>query len=196
MQTLVLASTSPYRQALLERLQLPFITHAPNIDETPLPNETPEALVKRLSYEKAKAVAAYHPQAVIIGSDQVATLEGNIIGKPNNHENAKLQLRQSSGKTVTFLTGLTVLNVATGKVDTVIDSFDVTFRKLSDEQIESYLFKEKPYDCAGSFKSEGLGIVLFEEMKGKDPTSLIGLPLIALTDLLHASTANPLNWTV
>lgn len=184
MQTLVLASTSPYRQALLERLQLPFITHAPNIDETPLPNETPEELVKRLSCEKAKAVAIHYPQAVVIGSDQVATLEGNIIGKPNDHENAKQQLRQSSGKTVTFLTGLTVFNTATGKVDTVIDSFEVTFRKLNEQQIESYLLKEKPYDCAGSFKSEGLGIVLFEKMEGNDPTSLIGLPLIQLTTLL------------
>lgn len=184
MDYLVLASTSPYRKALLERLQIPFVTHSPDVDESPLPGEAPEALVKRLSYDKAKAVAAHYPQAVIIGSDQVATLKGNIIGKPGNHENAKAQLQTASGKTVTFLTGLTVLNTTNGNAQTTIDHFEVTFRMLSDDQIETYLSKEKPYNCAGSFKSEGLGIALFTEMKGKDPTSLIGLPLIELTSLL------------
>jgi MAF protein len=192
MRCLVLASTSPYRKALLERLQMPFVTHSPDVDESPLPGEAPEALVKRLSYDKAKAVAAHYPQAVIIGSDQVATLKGNIIGKPGNHENAKAQLQTASGKTVTFLTGLTVLDTTNGNAETTIDHFEVTFRTLSGDQIDAYLYKEQPYDCAGSFKSEGLGITLFEEMKGKDPTSLIGLPLITLTHLLNNAGINPL----
>lgn len=195
MQPIVLASTSAYRKALLERLKLPFITHAPHIDETPLPNELPKALVERLSYEKANAVAAYYPQAVIIGSDQVAILDGCILGKPGNHEAAKGQLKHSSGKTVTFLTGLTVLNNITHTAETIVDRYEVTFRPLSEQEIEHYLLKDKPYDCAGSFKSEGLGITLFEEMRGKDPTSLIGLPLISLTTLLNKLGINVVNHT-
>lgn len=193
MQLIVLASTSIYRKTLLERLQLPFITHSPNINETPLPNETPESLVRRLSYEKAQAVAVYHPEAVIIGSDQVAVLNGQIIGKPGSHKAAKDQLQRSSGKTISFLTGLTVFNSATASADTVVDAYEVTFRTLNNTEIESYLLKEKPYDCAGSFKSEGLGIALFEEMKGDDPTSLIGLPLISLTRLLKNVGISVLN---
>lgn len=184
MTQLVLASTSSYRRTLLERLMLPFDTAAPETDESPLENETPDALVARLSEAKARAVSAQYPDALIISSDQVAVLDGQILGKPGNHQNAVQQLRAASGCEVTFLTGLCLLNSKTQKCHVKIVPFSVVFRSLTDAQIEQYLLKDKPYNCAGSFKSEGLGISLFEKMEGNDPNALIGLPLIELTTLL------------
>ena len=184
MTQLVLASTSPYRQELLKRLGLPFVTASPNVDEAAIDGETPEQLVKRLAELKARAVAETHPDALIIGSDQVAVLNNQILGKPGNHETAMQQLTNASGKKVLFLTGLCLLNTATDKTQTTVDKFSVEFRQLSAIQIENYLQREKPYDCAGSFKSEGLGISLFEKMEGDDPNTLIGLPLITLINML------------
>jgi MAF protein len=184
MKTLVLASTSPYRRELLERLGIPFETASPNVDETKVDGETPEQLVKRLSETKARAVAVDFPDALIIGSDQVAVLDDQILGKPGNHETAVQQLSNASGKNVLFFTGLCLLNNATGKTQTSVDIFSVKFRQLSASQIENYLQREKPYDCAGSFKSEGLGISLFKKMEGDDPNALIGLPLITLVNML------------
>lgn len=181
---LVLASTSPYRRELLERLGLPFKTISPSIDETALPDETPEQLVKRLAESKARAVASDYPDSLIIGSDQVAVLNNKILGKPGNHEKATQQLRNASGQKVTFQTGLCLLNTRTDNCQIIVEPFSVVFRKLTDEQIENYLQREKPYDCAGSFKSEGLGISLFEKMAGDDPNALIGLPMIALVTML------------
>ena len=183
---LVLASTSPYRRALLERLGLTFETAAPDTDETPLENETPNALVARLSEAKARAIAAQFPNALIIGSDQVAILDDQVLGKPGNHENAIQQLQAASGRRVNFLTGLCLLNNKTGHCHVTVVPFSVVFRSLSERQIEQYLLRDKPYQCAGSFKSEGLGISLFEKMEGDDPNALIGLPLIELTTLLAA----------
>ncbi|HHI93277.1 MAG TPA: septum formation inhibitor Maf [Gammaproteobacteria bacterium] len=181
---LVLASTSPYRRALLERLGLPFVTATPDTDENPLENETPDALVARLSEAKARAVATQFSDALIIGSDQVAVLGNQALGKPGNHEKAIQQLQAASGRRVTFLTGLCLLNSKTGSCHVTVVPFSVVFRPLSNTQIEQYLLREKPYHCAGSFKSEGLGISLFEKMEGDDPNALIGLPLIQLTTLL------------
>lgn len=186
MRRLVLASTSPYRKALLHRLGLPFETASPTTDETPLAGETSEHLVRRLAEAKARAVAERFPDALIIGSDQVAVLEGVILGKPGNHDTALAQLRAASGKRVSFLTGLCLVNAGTGRAQTEVVTFDVVFRKLSAAQIEAYLRKETPYDCAGSFKSEGLGIALFERLEGDDPNALIGLPLIRLIAMLDA----------
>jgi len=182
---LVLGSTSVFRKELLERLQLNFMTDSPDIDETPLTNETPKDYVLRLSLEKAKAVAARHPNALIIGSDQCSVLEGEIRGKPHTHENAIKQLSESSGKRVSFLTGLCLYNSKTEEYQLEMVPFHVDFRELSSDEIESYLLAEKPYSCAGSFKSEGLGITLFERLIGDDPTSLIGLPLIRLSSMLR-----------
>ncbi|MDH5191852.1 MAG: Maf-like protein [Gammaproteobacteria bacterium] len=190
MMKLVLASTSPFRKELLQRLDIPFETASPDIDESPQFGETPEQLVARLSEQKARAVAKQFPDSLIIGSDQVATLDDNIIGKPRNHENAVKQLQNASGQRVVFYTGLCLLNTASGNTQTEVIPFSVTFRKLTDEQIENYLKKEQPYNCAGSFKSEGLGIVLFEKLEGNDPNSLIGLPLIALVDMLKNEKFN------
>ena len=184
MTQLVLASTSPYRRELLERLGIPFETASPNVDEAVLTGETPEQLVKRLAESKARAVAESHPEALIIGSDQVAVLDNNILGKPGNHEAAVQQLSNASGKKVLFLTGLCLLNSSTNSIQTSVEKFSVKFRQLSTAQIENYLQREEPYDCAGSFKSEGLGISLFEKMEGDDPNALIGLPMIALTRML------------
>ena len=178
-----LASTSPFRKELLERLGIPFVTVAPDVDETPQANETPEALVRRLSEDKARAMTASH-QGLIIGSDQVATTGNNILGKPGTHQRAFEQLQGLSGKRVTFQTGLCLLNTGTGEAQLDVIPFIVKFRPLGDDQIERYLQQEQPYNCAGSFKSEGLGITLFEYMEGTDPTALIGLPLIRLTDML------------
>lgn len=186
MRPLVLASTSPYRKALLQRLGLPFETASPAADETPLPGETPDQLVRRLAEAKARAVAKQFPDALIIGSDQVAVLEGAILGKPGTHAAAMAQLRAASGKRVSFRTGLCLLNSGTGGAQVEVVSFDVCFRELTGEQIESYLRKEMPYDCAGSFKSEGLGIALFQRLEGDDPNALIGLPLIRLIAMLEA----------
>jgi len=159
---LILASSSPYRRQLLEKLRLPFETFSPDIDETALPYETPEAMVTRLAELKARAAGNQHSDALIIGSDQVAVLNGNIIGKPGNHETATRQLKAASGKRIVFYTGLCLLNSATGRTQIETIPYTVVFRPLSEQQIENYLRKEQPYNCAGSFKSEGLGIVLFE----------------------------------
>jgi len=181
---LVLASTSPYRRELLGRLGLPFETASPNIDETVSPDETPEQLVRRLAESKARAVAFDFPDSLIIGSDQVAVLNGHILGKPGNHDKAVAQLRNASGNKVIFLTGLCLLNTSTNHCQVTAEEYAVVFRQLSESQIESYLRREQPYDCAGSFKSEGLGITLFEKMEGNDPNSLVGLPLIELINML------------
>ena len=184
-QPLILASTSPYRRALLERLGLPFAVANPETDETPLPDEAPEALSLRLSEAKARAVAAQFPDALIIGSDQVATVDGKIYGKPGSHECAVAQLRELSGKTVNFYTALSLLDTATGLADNRGVPTLVTFRRLAEIEIERYLNKEPAYNCAGSAKSEGLGISLLSRLHGDDPTALIGLPLIALCDMLR-----------
>ena len=182
---IVLGSTSPFRKELLERLNLDFITDSPDIDETPLANELPEAYVQRLSLEKAKVVAARHPNSLIIGSDQCSILDGEIRGKPHTHENAVKQLSASSGKRVSFLTGLCVYDSTDDSYQLEMVPFHVDFRELSVTEIESYLQAEKPYNCAGSFKSEGLGITLFKSLQGNDPTALIGLPLIKLSEMLR-----------
>jgi 7-methyl-GTP pyrophosphatase len=184
-QPLVLASTSVYRRALLERLKIPFETATPDIDESPLPGETALQASRRLSREKAGAVMASHPDALIIGSDQVALLDGQLLGKPLNHENAVRQLTAMRGKTVIFYTALTLLNARNGEMQTEVAENRVTFRNYSDEEIQSYLRKEQPYHCAGSAKSEGLGIALISRMEGDDPNALIGLPLISLVNLLQ-----------
>ena len=184
-QLLVLASTSIYRSELLKRLQLPFETVAPNVDETPLPDESARATSVRLAQEKARAVASSYPNALIIGSDQVALLEGEQLGKPLTHENAVRQLRAMRGKTTCFYTALTLLNSKTGHLQTEVAENYVTLRDLSDAEIEGYLRKEQPYHCAGSAKSEGLGIALMSQMTGDDPNALIGLPLILLIGMLR-----------
>ncbi len=190
---LVLASTSPYRKAILEKINLSFITVSPDTDETMLNNEEPDSLVARLAREKASSIKSNYPQHLIIGSDQVATLEDRtILTKPLTHEKATQQLQRCSGKTVRFHTGLSLLNSATNNQQTVIERFDVLFRTLSDSEIENYLITEKPYHCAGSFKVEGLGICLFERLIGDDFNSLIGLPLIRLLQLLRNEGVNPL----
>lgn len=182
---LVLASTSPYRKELLQRLGLEFITAAPNVDEARRPAETPEQLVRRLAEEKARIVANKFPDALIIGSDQVAVIDAEILTKPGTHENAVRQLQRCSGQSVTFLTGLCLCNARSGKAHTEVVPFRVHFRPLNTTQIENYLRREQPYNCAGSFKSEGLGIALFERLEGDDPAALIGLPLIRLTRMLE-----------
>jgi len=185
MQPLVLASTSPYRKELLQRLGLEFVTAAPDVDESHQPGETPEHLVRRLAEEKARAVAQKFPDALIIGSDQVAVIGSEILTKPGTHENAVSQLQRCSGQAVTFLTGLCLFNARSGKAQIEAVPFRVHFRALNAAQIENYLRREQPYNCAGSFKSEGLGIVLFERLEGDDPATLIGLPLIRLTRMLE-----------
>lgn len=187
MLPLVLASSSPYRRELLSRLRLPFTWSAPQIDETRHPNEDADTLVRRLSLEKAQALSAAHPQHLIIGSDQVAVLGTQTLGKPHTLERAREQLLAASGNSVTFLTGLTLLNSATGQQQTDCVPFTVHFRPLSEAQIMRYLSAEQPFDCAGSFKAEGLGISLFRSTEGSDSNSLIGLPLIRLVDMLQAS---------
>ena len=182
---LILASSSPFRRELLSRLMIPFEVVAPEVDETACPGETPQALVERLAIAKAQAVAAKHPQALIIGSDQVAVHAGEIVGKPLTHERAVAQLKIASGKTVTLYTGLALINSATGRVQSEVVPYRVLFRSLSDAQIENYLRKEQPYHCAGSVKSEGLGVALLERFEGEDPATLIGLPLIRLIRMLE-----------
>lgn len=182
---LVLGSTSPFRRELLGRLGIAFETAAPNVDETRRPEESPQQLVLRLAEAKAKAAAQGFGQALVIGSDQVACTDGRILGKPGDRDNARAQLRNASGKRVSFYTGLCLYNSATGNSQLVCEPFHVHFRTLSDAQIERYLDREKPYNCAGSFKSEGLGIALFEKLEGDDPNALIGLPLIRLVAMLE-----------
>ena len=184
---LVLASPSPYRCELLKRLQFPFNVVAPNVDETPLASELSVALAERLALAKAQAVASIWPQAVVIGSDQVADLAGVAIGKPGNHIRATEQLRQMRGQTVVFHTALAVVCRENGFAQISLASVQVRFRRLTDAEIEHYLLAEQPYDCAGSAKSEGLGITLLESIDSDDPTALIGLPLIRTCNLLRAA---------
>ena len=186
--SLVLASTSPYRQTLLEKLGLPFTAIAPEVDETPLPSESAIELVKRLAIAKAKSGALLlqgnHANALVIGSDQVAVIENAIVGKPLTHANAVKQLTAASGRAITFYTGLALYNSATDYVTCDVEPFTVHFRTLAPAQIEDYVKREQPLYCAGSFKSEGLGISLFSALEGRDPNALIGLPLIMLVDML------------
>ncbi|MEE9330748.1 MAG: Maf family nucleotide pyrophosphatase [Methylophilaceae bacterium] len=189
-QTLILASSSAYRRELLQRLQIPFNTVSPHVDETALENEKPQEIALRLSQEKARKVGAEYPHALIIGCDQVATLDGEQLGKPLNHSNATKQLRKMRGKEVTFHSALCLFNADSGNMQAQVVPNLVKFRQLSDEQIESYLNKEQPYHCAGSAKSEGLGIALIARMIGEDPNALIGLPLIKLISMLQNENIN------
>lgn len=184
MKKLILGSTSPFRKEILAKLNIPFDCAKPNIDESALDNESPVALVERLAIEKAKAVASEYPDALIIGSDQVAMCDGEILGKPHNFENAVKQLEKFSNKTVVFYTGLCVYDSGLDYTTALVEPFLVHFKDLSRDEIENYLHAEQPYNCAGSFKSEGLGICLFEKLEGNDPNTLIGLPLIKLVALL------------
>ncbi|TBU97754.1 Maf family protein [Stutzerimonas kirkiae] len=184
MRSILLASSSPYRHALLQRLRLPFASASPDIDESPLPGENARDLVMRLAGEKARALAKRYPDHLIIGSDQVALLGEQVLGKPHDFERAREQLRAASASSVSFLTGLALLDSASGRLQVDCIPFTVHFRELDDALIERYLRAERPYDCAGSFKSEGLGIVLLRKTEGEDATSLVGLPLIRLVDML------------
>ncbi|ENG8676887.1 Maf family protein [Enterobacter hormaechei] len=192
MPNLVLASTSPYRRMLLEKLGIPFECAAPEVDETPQPGESPRHLVTRLAKEKAQSLAVRYPAHLIIGSDQVCVLDGEITGKPHTEENACQQLLRARGSIVTFYTGLALYNSASGHLQTECEPFDVHFRHLSEQEILNYVRRERPLNCAGSFKSEGLGIALFDKLDGRDPNSLVGLPLIALCQMLKREECNPL----
>ena len=183
-QILILASSSEYRRQLLHKLQIPFNSISPNVDESVLTGEKPQETALRLAQEKAKKIGSEYPHALVIGCDQVATLDGEQLGKPLNHNNATAQLQKMRGREVIFHSALCVYNAATGNMQAVVVPYLVKFRQLSDEQIESYLTKEQPYHCAGSAKSEGLGIALIERMLGEDPNALIGLPLIKLVTML------------
>lgn len=189
---LILASTSRYRSELLQRLRLPFDVISPGVDESPLAGEAPAALAQRLAVAKANAVAMQHPHAIVIGSDQVADLDGQSIGKPGTHERATLQLRAMRGATVVFQTAVAVVQRSTGFEQVELASVRVRFRHLSDVEIEHYLKLEEPYDCAGSAKCETLGIALLEVIESDDPTALIGLPLIRTCRLLRAAGLNVL----
>ena len=189
---LILASTSRYRRELLERLRLPFDVEHPGVDEAAQPGETPSTLATRLALAKAQAVAARHPQAVVIGSDQVAELDGQAIGKPHSHERAVAQLRAMSGRKVTFHTAVAVVSAQTGFARVQLAPVTVRFRRLSDTEIEHYLRAEQPYDCAGSAKCETLGIALLEAIESDDPTALVGLPLIRTCALLREAGIDPL----
>ncbi|MBS3803183.1 MAG: septum formation inhibitor Maf [Oleiphilaceae bacterium] len=193
---LVLASSSPYRRALLARLGLPFTTASPDIDETPNPGESSEGLAQRLAVGKARALSESYPDHWIIGSDQVAELpDGSRLAKPGTYPRAYQQLVKSSGQRVTFHTGLALIDTSTARIESLSEPFYVSFRNLTEIEIEHYLKTETPYDCAGSFKMEGLGIALFTEFSGRDPNCLVGLPLIALNDLFRAWGLNPLTVT-
>lgn len=191
-KTLILASSSVYRRALLQKLQIPFQSIAPNIDESPLAGETPQALVERLAIAKARAIAQSHPHALVIGSDQVAVVDGDVVGKPGDHATAVAQLRAASGRYLTLYTGLALIDSDSNRCQSEVVPFSVQFRRLNDAQIESYLRKERPYDCAGSVKSEALGIALIERFDGEDPNALVGLPLIRLVDMLARENIFPL----
>lgn len=184
---LILGSTSVYRRSLLERLRIPFDVESPHVDESALPGETPAALAQRLAMAKAQAVALRFPEAVVIGSDQVADLDGSALGKPGNHARAVQQLRGMSGRVVVFQTAVAVVCKASGFCQAALAPVTVQFRTLTDTEIENYLLAEQPYDCAGSAKSEGLGIALLERIENDDPTALIGLPLIRTSALLRAA---------
>ncbi|ADO09085.1 Maf-like protein yceF [Pantoea vagans C9-1] len=190
--SILLASTSPFRQALLRKLGLPFIAAAPEVDESPQPGENAEALVIRLAVAKAQALAGTYPRHWIIGSDQVCVLDGAIAGKPHTAENARAQLRAASGQAITFYTGLALFHPASGRLLQCCEPFVVHFRTLTDAEIAGYVEKEQPLQCAGSFKSEGLGICLFDRLEGRDPNTLVGLPLIALNGMLQQAGINPL----
>ncbi len=189
---LVLASTSPFRRELLSRLGLDFATAAPDCDETRRADETPSRLVQRLAEAKARAVAAQFPDALIIGSDQVACLDDQVLGKPGTRERAFAQLRQASGRSVVFATGLCLYDARSDQAQVCCEPYQVQFRTLSEAEIAGYVDREQPFGCAGSFKSEGLGIALFERLEGADPTGLIGLPLIRLCALLRKAGVDPL----
>jgi septum formation protein len=184
-QTLILASSSEFRRQLLQKLQIPFTSISPKVDETPLTTERPHETALRLAQEKAKKIGSEYPHALVIGCDQVATLDGEQLGKPGNHQNATKQLQFMRGKEVKFHSALCLYNAVTGNMQTEVVPYLVRFRQLTDEQIESYLSKEQPYQCAGSAKSEGLGVALIERMIGEDPNALIGLPLIKLVTMLQ-----------
>lgn len=188
---LVLASTSPYRKQLLNKLSLSFVTCSPDFDETPLEDETPLQLVKRLAKGKAESCNT-ESASLVIGSDQVCVIDGRIVGKPLSRENAIKQLMQQSGQSIQFYTGLALHNTVSGETDVKVDTFTVYFRRLTEEQVTRYVDIEKPYYCAGSFKSEGLGIALFDKLEGKDPNTLVGLPLIDLVDMLQQQGINVL----
>lgn len=181
---IVLASTSQYRKSILDKLQIPFDLASPDCDETPLPDETPQQLVQRLALSKAKSCHIDKP-ALVIGSDQVCVIDNKIVGKPHSRENAIKQLMAARGKTISFYTGIALYNTEAGKTQVELDTFKVHFRQLTQAQIESYVDKEQPLNCAGSFMSEGLGIALFEKLEGDDPNTLIGLPLIKLIAMLE-----------
>ncbi|HEY1328459.1 MAG TPA: Maf family nucleotide pyrophosphatase [Casimicrobiaceae bacterium] len=183
---LVLASSSPYRRTLLERLGIPFAVAAPGVDEAALPGEPPAAIAVRLAEAKARAVAQKRTEALVIGSDQVAELDGRPVGKPIDHADAVAQLRAASGRTVVFHTGVALVDAASGRCQSRLVDVASTFRTLSDDDIARYLARERPYDCAGSVRSEGFGIALFERIAADDPTALIGLPLIAVVSMLRA----------
>ena len=192
-QPLILASTSPFRRELLARLGIPFGTASPGVDESHLPGESPRELVMRLAEAKARAAAADHPDALIIGSDQVACIDDLVLGKPGNRDAALEQLTRASGREVVFYTGLCLHNAASGRSQILCEPFRVRFRNLARAQIEGYLDRERPFNCAGSFKSEGLGIALFERLDGEDPNALIGLPLIRLVTMLAEEGVDPLS---
>ena len=189
---LILASTSRYRRELLERLRLPFEVRSPDVDETPLAGELPAALANRLAMAKARVVSDAHPEAIVIGSDQVADLDGTPIGKPGNHERAVAQLRSMRGRSIVFHTAVAVLRGSTGYAGSAIAPVTVKFRQLTDPEIEHYLQLEQPYDCAGSAKCETLGIALLDAIDSDDPTALVGLPLIRTSALLREAGTNPL----
>ncbi|MBU6260591.1 MAG: septum formation inhibitor Maf [Burkholderiales bacterium] len=189
---LILGSTSRYRRELLQRLRLPFEVVAPAVDETPRPGEAPAALALRLALAKARAVAQAHPQAVVIGSDQVADLDGEAIGKPGDHERARAQLRRLSGRSAVFQTAVAVVRLAAGYERALLAPVTVRFRELDDAEIERYLRLEQPYDCAGSAKCETLGIALLAAIDSDDPTTLVGLPLIRTCELLRGAGIDPL----
>ena len=189
-QTLILASSSEYRRELLQKLQISFSSISPRVDETLLANERPHEAALRLAQDKAKKIGSEYPHALVIGCDQVATLDGEQLGKPLNHNNATKQLQLMRGREVTLHSALCLYNAATSNMQSVVVPYLVRFRQLSDEQIENYLTKEQPYHCAGSAKSEGLGIALIERMIGDDPNALIGLPLIKLITMLKHEGVN------
>lgn len=192
---LILGSTSSYRRMLLDRLCIPYTVESPHVDESPLPGERPDELARRLALAKAQAVAVRFPDCIVIGSDQVADMQGTALGKPGTHERAAIQLRKMSGNTVIFQTAVAVVCHQSGFCQQALAPVKVTFRTLSDEEIENYLRIEQPYDCAGSAKSEGLGIALLASIDSDDPTALIGLPLIRTSTMLRAAGVDLLGST-
>ena len=189
---LVLASSSPYRRELLSRLGIPFDILAPDVDESPMDDESPRTMVARLARLKARSVASLRPRALIVGSDQVAVLDHRIMGKPGSHDANVRQLRLAGGRWVRFLTGIALLNAASGEMQCEVVEYGVHFRPLDEAQAEAYVRAEKAYECAGGFRAEGLGVALFRRMEGEDPSALIGLPLIALVSMLRREGVDPL----